>query len=129
MAQYDPVNRNMLRMELRRFQTRCEATEGTIRRADTIRAVVRLAKIAIPFPLNEEVEAIDARAAVRRVAEIQAREIFETMFDRLSKVEADQRDRLRRIIQEEFLQLTGPLNPMRVWAQGRLNAVEQMLDD
>ena len=58
----DPIDRNMLRMELRRFQTRCDALEGTIRRADSLRQVARLGSVAIPFLLSEETGALDARA-------------------------------------------------------------------
>ena len=129
MAQHDPVDRNLLRMELRRFQTRSEAQEGTIQRADTVREVARLATLTIPFPLSEETAALDARLQVRRTAEQKARDLLETLFDQLVKAEPVRRDKLRRTIQEEFLQLTGPLVSLRIWAQGRLNAVEQMLPD
>lgn len=127
MARSDPVDRNMLRMELRRFQSRCEATEGSIRRADTIRAVVRLSKVPIPFPLSEETQALDVRAQVRRTAEEKARELLETMFGLLGKVEPMARDKIRRSIDEEIQQLSGPLSALRVWAQGRLLVVEQGL--
>ncbi len=129
MSQHDPVDRSMLRMELRRFQTRCEAQEGTIRRADTLRAVARLGKIAIPFPLSEEQLAIDARAEVRRAAENRARELLEEWFDRLGKAEPQARDKIRRMIEDELLQLTGYLQALRVWAQGRMQSIEQLLPD
>ncbi len=129
MSQHDPVDRSMLRMELRRFQTRCEAQEGTIRRADTLRAVARLGKMAIPFPLSEEQLAIDARAEVRRAAENRARELLEEWFDRLGKAEPQARDKIRRMIEDELLQLTGYLQALRVWAQGRMQSIEQLLPD
>jgi hypothetical protein len=127
MARTDPVDRNLLRMELRRFQTRCEAIEGSIRRADTIRAVVRLAKIAIPFALIEESEALDTRAQVRRTAETKARELLETQFSLLGRAEPMARDKIRRGLDDEIQQLNGPLNPLRIWAQSRLLVVEQGL--
>jgi hypothetical protein len=129
MAQHDPVDRNLLRMELRRFQTRCEAQEGTIQRADTVREVARLAILSIPFPLSEETAALDVRLQVRRTAEQKARDLLEALFDQLVKAEPVRRDKLRHNIHEEFLQLTGPLVSLRIWAQARLNAVEQMLPD
>lgn len=123
----DPVDRSMIRMEVRRFQNRCEAQEGTIQRADTLREVSRLASVSIPFPLTEETAAIDARAQVRRTAEERARELIDVLLDQLVKSEPLMRDKIRRAIDEEFLQLTGPLNGLRTWAHGRLAAVEATL--
>jgi hypothetical protein len=125
MAQYDPVNRNMLRLELRRFQTRCEAQQGTIRRSDSIRTVARLGKIAIPFALAEEQLALDTREEVRKTAELRARELLEDLFSHYLKVEPHVRPKIKRTIEDEILQLSGFLNPLRVWAQGRLVTVEQ----
>jgi hypothetical protein len=127
MAQHDPVNRSMLRMEVRRFQTRCEAQEGSIQRADSIREVAALAKISIPFPLTEEPEALDARAQIWRTADEKARELMEELLGRFLKAEPILRDKIKRQIQDEMLQLTGPLNGLRTWAQGKLTAAEQML--
>lgn len=120
----DPVDYNMQRMELRRFQSRCEAQMGTIQRADSLRAVSRLANMPVPFPLTESTDAIDARNEVRRYAEERARELINEFLERLSKVEPMMREKIRRMIDEEFLQLTGPLTNLRVWAHGRLAAVE-----
>lgn len=127
MARNDPVERNMIRMELRRFQTRCEAQEGSIQRADSVREIARLANIAIPFMLSEEVEALDARKQVRRTGEQRARDLMEELFDRLIKAEPNARDKIRRAINEEFAQLNGPLNSLRTWAQSRQTTVEQLL--
>ena len=121
----DPIDRNMLRMELRRFQTRCEAQEGTIRRADTLRAVARLGKMAIPFPLSEETAAMDARAQVRKTAEERSRELIEDMLRRLEKSEPQMRDKLHRQFEDEVLNLTGFLIPLRNWAESRWNLVMQ----
>lgn len=129
MAQFDPVNRSLLRMEVRRFQTRCEAQQGTIRRSDSVRAVARLGKLAIPFPLSEEQLALDAREEVRKSAEMRARELLEELFDRYTKAEAMMRPKLKRGIEDEILQLSGFLNPLRIWAQGRMNAIEQTIPE
>jgi hypothetical protein len=125
MAQFDPVNRNLIRLELRRFQTRCEAQQGTIRRSDSVRTVARLGKIAIPFALAEEQLALDAREEVRKTAELRARELFDDLFSSYLKVEPHVRPKIKRTIEDEILQLSGFLNPLRVWAQGRLVTVEQ----
>jgi hypothetical protein len=123
----DPVDRNMLRMELRRFQTRCDALEGTIRRADSLRQVARLGNVVIPFLLAEETGALDARGQVRHTAEERARELINELLKHFEKVEPYARDKVRYQIEDELLNLVGPLNALRNWAQGRLTMVEQAL--
>lgn len=129
MSRYDPTDRNLVRMELRRFQSRCEAQEGTIRRADTIHEVSRLATVIIPFVLAEETDALDMRRQVKLTAEAQARDLFEAMLDQLVKTEPFARDKLRRSMEEEIHLFTGALNALRTWAYARLSAVEQTLRD
>lgn len=123
----DPIDRNMLRMELRRFQTRCDALEGTIRRADSLRQVARLGSVAIPFLLSEETGALDARAQVRHTAEERARELINEMLHRFEMLEPYARERARYQIEDELLNLVGPLNTMRNWAQGRLAMADQAM--
>lgn len=127
MATRDPVDRNMVRMELRRFQTRCEAQEGAIRRADTLREVARLGSIPLPFQISEETVALDARAQLRRTAEDRARELVEDFLGQLVRAEPYLRDKLRRGIDDELLNLAGPLSGMKSWAYTRVAAVEQSL--
>lgn len=127
MAHYDPISRSMLRMELRRFQTRCEALEGTIRRADSVRRVAHLSKVAIPFVLIEETDALDVRAQIHRTAEEKARELLMDMIGHYQKAEPILRAKLKRQIEDDILQLTGPLNTLRTWAQSRLTAADHML--
>ncbi len=129
MSRYDPIDRNLVRLELRRFQTRCEAQEGTIRRADSLHEVARLTSIVLPYLLAEETQALDARRQLRQTAEDRAREIFESLLDRLSKAEPFARDKLRHSINEEVLQLTGSLSALRPWAYTRMGVVEQSLSD
>ncbi len=127
MATRDPVDRNMVRMELRRFQTRCEAQEGAIRRADTLREVARLTLIPVPFQIMEETVALDARAQLRRTAEERARELVEDQLGQLVRAEPYLRDKIRRLIDDELLNLAGPLAGMKPWAYMRVAAVEQTL--
>jgi hypothetical protein len=127
MSRQDPTDRSLLRMELRRFQARCESQTGSLRRADTIRAVVKLALIPIPFPLSEDDGALTARAQLRRDAEERARELINEQMDQLLKCDPLIRDKVRRGIDDALQQLTGPLSALRVWAQGRLLATEQQL--
>ena len=127
MATRDPIDRNLIRMELRRFQNRCEAQEGAIRRADSLREVARLGVIAIPFQIGEETGALDARAQLRRAAEDRARELVEEMLDRLIKAEPSARDKIRRTIDDALLNISGSINAVKPWAHSRLTAVEQTL--
>jgi hypothetical protein len=129
MAHYNPVDRNLIRMELRRFQTLCEAQEGSIQRADTIREVARLARINLPFALNEETAALDARAQIRRTAELRARDLIDEQCDRLVKCEPMARDKVLRQLGEELIQLTGSLSSLRIWAQGRIHAATQLIQE
>ena len=43
MALRDPTDKNLQRMEARRFAARCEAQVSSVERADTLREVSRLA--------------------------------------------------------------------------------------
>jgi hypothetical protein len=54
MAIRDPVDKNMQRMEARRFASRCEAQVSSIERADSLREVARLAtSITLPYSLSD----------------------------------------------------------------------------
>ncbi len=127
MSTRDPVDKSLLRMEVRRFQTRCEAQEGMIARADSLHEVARLATIPIPFPLTDDTAALDARRQVKRQAEERAQILIEEMFGRLAKAESFAQEKQLRSIQEEFLQLTGSLAHLRTWAYARFNSVQQAL--
>jgi hypothetical protein len=127
MSGKDPIDRSLRRMEMRRFLTRCEAQEGTIQRADTLHEVARLATIAVPFPLTEDTDAMDARRHVKKIAEERARELFENLLDHLIKAEPFAQEKMLNTIGEEILQFGGGLSALRTWAYARLAAVEQTL--
>lgn len=129
MSRYDPVDRNLIRLELRRFQTRCEAQQGMIRRADTIHELIRLGSIPLPYMLVEETEALDARRQLKQTAEDRARELFEALLDRFAKAEPIAREKLRRAIDEDVLLFSGSLANLRAWAFHRIASVEQALPD
>jgi hypothetical protein len=92
-----------------------------------LRRVVQLSQVAIPFLLIEETDAIDARAQIYRTAEEKARELLMDMIGHYQKAEPVLRAKLKRQIEDDILQLTGPLNGLRTWAQGRLSAADHML--
>ena len=68
MALRDPVDKNMQRMEARRFTARCEAQASYIERADTLREVARLStSIVLPYSLTTDDVSRDALRLVRPV--------------------------------------------------------------
>ena len=130
MALRDPVDKNLLRMEARRFASRCEGQIATIERADNLHEVARLASsIHLAYPLSEEPAARDALRLVQMRAEDRARELIQQQLQNYARVESYLRDKWRRTILESWSNLTGPLAHLRAWAQSRLNVVEQQLQD
>lgn len=127
MARADPAERALIRLELRRFESRCDAQEGLIRRADTLREVARLANIAIPYKLANEFEARDHQRRVNLVAEERARELIVELVDLFSRSEGEFREKLRLKMRDDWANLTGPLGHLRSWANNRLQVAEQNL--
>jgi hypothetical protein len=74
MALRDPVDKNLLRMEVRRFATRCDGQIASIERADTLREVSRLAtSMTLPYAISGDYSARDALRVVQTRAEDRAR--------------------------------------------------------
>ena len=126
MALRDPVDKNMQRMEARRFASRCEAQVSSIERADTLREVARLATlIVLPYSLSEDFTARDALRLVQLRAEDRARELIQDQIQTFARAEDDHREKQKRAMLDAWANLTGPLAHLRVWAQSRLIAAEQ----
>ncbi len=127
MARADPAEHALIRLELRRFESRCDAQEGLIRRADTLREVARLANIAVPYKLTNEFEARDHQRRVNLIAEERARELIVELVDLFSRSEGEFREKLRLKMRDDWANLTGPLGHLRSWANNRLQVAEQNL--
>jgi hypothetical protein len=126
MAFRDPVDKNLMRMEARRFVARCEGQVSLIERADTLREVARLASlITLPFSLTEDDTARDGLRLVQMRGEARAREIILEQLQGFVRAEANQREKLRRSMLDTWTNLTGPLGHLRAWAQNKLLAAEQ----
>lgn len=129
MAFRDPVERNMLRMEARRFATRCDGHVSLIERADSLREVARLATlVTLPFSLSGDDTARDALRVVQMRAEDRARELIQEQLQHFARADENQREKLRRAMQDAWANLTGPLGHLRTWAQSKLVAAEQQSD-
>lgn len=126
MALRDPVDRNLLRMEGRRFSARCEAQISSIERADTLREVSRLAtSLTLPYAVSADYAARDALRLVQTRAEDRARELIQEQIQNYSRCEENLREKQRRTMLDAWTSLTGPLGHLRTWAQNKLMAAQQ----
>ena len=126
MALRDPVDKNLLRMEGRRFAARCEAQVSSIERADTLREVSRLATLmALPYALSDDATARDALRLVQMRSEDRARELIEEQIKNFARAEDAQREKQKRAMLDAWANLTGPLGHLRTWAQSKLISAEQ----
>lgn len=126
MAFRDPVDKNLLRMEGRRFASRCDAQISSIERADTLREVSRLAtSIVLPFTLSDDYVARDALRLVQLRAEDRARALIEEQIQNFARAEEAHREKHKRAMLDAWANLTGPLGHIRTWAQSKLIAAEQ----
>ena len=129
MALRDPVDRNMQRMEARRFATRCDGQVSLIERADTLREVARLATlVTLPFSLSSDDTSRDALRLVQMRAEDRARELILEQLQHFVRADKNQRENLKRTMRDAWANLTGPLGHLRTWAQSKLVAAEQQSD-
>lgn len=126
MSLRDPVEKNLLRMEARRFAGRCDTHMLSIERADTLREIGRLATmITLPYSLSSEDQARDALRLIQLRAEDRAREVIKAQLHSLVRAEGTQRDNVKRAILDSWTYLTGPLGHLRTWAQSQLVQAEQ----
>lgn len=126
----DPVDKNLLRMEARRFASRCEGQIASVERADSLRELVRLAGVIhLSYPLSEEAAARDALRLLVRRSEERARELISLQLQNYARVEPYLRDKWRRNLFDSWSNLTGTFAHLRAWAQARLAVVEQQLVD
>jgi hypothetical protein len=126
MALRDPVDKNLLRMEGRRFAARCETQISSIERADTLREVSRLmSSITLPYAVSEDYTARDALRMVQLRAEDRARELIQDQIQNFSRAEDIQREKQKRSMLDAWANLVGPLGHLRTWAQSKLTVAEQ----
>ncbi len=126
MALRDPADKNLQRMEGRRFAARCDAQVSLIERADTLREVARLAtSLTLPFSISEDYTARDALRLVQTRAEDRARELIQEQLQNYVRAEEILREKQKRAILDSWANLTGPLGHLRTWAQSKLMAAEQ----
>lgn len=127
MARADPAEHALIRLELRRFTSRCDMQEGLIRRADSLREVARLTSIQLPYKLANEIEARDYQRRVTQTAEERAREIITAQIDAFRRSEGDFQEKLRGKMREDWASLIGQLAHLRAWANSKLLVAEQNL--
>lgn len=125
----DPVDKNLLQMEARRFASRCDTQIFSIERADNLRELARLASLIIlPHSLAANDSARDVLRLVHSRAESRARELIQQQIQSFLRAEPVAREKLKRAMLESWSNLTGPLGHLRTWAQGKLNGAEQQDD-
>lgn len=125
MSRSDPTEHALIRLELRRFASRCDMQEGLIQRADSLREVSRLINLALPYKLSAEMEARDLQRRVGQTAEERARQLIAEQIDAFARSEGDFRDKIRSKMREDWSNLTGPLAHLRNWANSKLLVAEQ----
>ena len=127
MGRVDPAEQAMIRLELRRFASRCDLQEGQLRRADALREVTRLTNISVPFKVSNEPESRDLQRRVALVAEERARELIMEQVALFGRSDEDFREKLRSKMREDWSNLTGPLAHLRTWANSKLLVAEQQV--
>lgn len=129
MAYNDPADKAMIRLEARRFATRCDGNEGLIQRADSLREIARLASLPIPFRISSEFEARDAQRRLVLAAEERAKELIVAHIDALVKADEARRQGLKNRMTDEWANLTGVLGHLRHWAAMKLAAADPFRSD
>ena len=123
----DPLNRNLVRLESRRFLAKCEAQIALIRTVEHVRDVVRLATLSLPYLLGDDSSAREAQREMLVVADERARELISRHVDHYSRAEPMVRVKYKRQVMDCLTELTGPLAHLRSWAQTKLTNAEMTL--
>jgi hypothetical protein len=126
MTRGDPAEQAVLRLEARRFATRCDTQAGQIQRADSLRELLRLATVPLPYRLAEDLASRDAQRHVTQAAEERAREIIQEQIDHCLRAEPERREIMKNKLAEDWANLTGVLAHLRTWAQGKLVSAQQV---
>jgi hypothetical protein len=127
MGYAGPADRALMRLEVRRFVSRCENNAGLLQRADSLRELARLASAQVPYKIVNEIEARDAERRLLLATEDRAKEVIRGQIGHFVKADADHRVGLKSKMLEEWGNLTGPLAHLRTWAKGKLTLAEQSI--
>jgi hypothetical protein len=125
MAFNDPTDKNLRRMEVRRFLQRCEGQIALIQRADSLREISRLTLLPLPYAVSEDYTARDSLRLVQTAAEDRARELILEQIQGYLKADPMAHEKLRRAMFDSWANLTGALGHLRPWAQSKLTAAQQ----
>lgn len=130
MAIHDPADKARLRMEARRFASRCDGQIAQIERADSLREISRLLSLVnLPYSLSDDYSARDALRMVQVRAEDRVRDLIKEQLQDFVRAEDYVRDKLKRNMFETWTNLTGPLAHLRTWALTRLTLAEQQIPE
>lgn len=125
MGYNDPAEKALIRLEVRRFASRCDGNQGLLQRADSLREVARLASLSIPFRVADEYEARDALRRLVQTAEDRAKEVITDQIAAMLRAEEGQQRSLKNRMTDDWSNLTGVLGHLRRWAALKLAAADQ----
>jgi hypothetical protein len=114
-----------IRLEVRRFASRCDSNESLLQRADSLREVVRLVGLSIPFRISNEYEARDAHRRLVLSAEERAKELIMDQIAALIRADESQRQSVKNRIADDWSNLTGTLGHLRRWAMAKMAGADR----
>lgn len=121
----DIFDKRLRQLEVRRFVTQCQTQEPLIRRADTLRDVIRWANISAPYQVTEDYAARDALERIQDIAETRVKEIILGMIGDVLKSEPDIRPGRINQMNDDLTALTGSFRHLRAWGQKTLEIKQQ----
>lgn len=126
----DPVDKSLMRMEARRFASRCESQIARILQTNSLREAVRLAnQIQLSYPLSEESVAREALRNMNLQTGDRLEALIRQQLQSYARVEPYLRDKWRRSLMDSWSHLTGSFFHLRAWANNRLSVIEQQLPE
>ncbi|HPB90279.1 MAG TPA: hypothetical protein PK372_05740 [Rugosibacter sp.] len=126
----DPVDKSLMRMEARRFASRCESQIARIFQTNSLQEAVRLAnQIQLSYPLSEESVAREALRNMNLQTGDRLEAIIRQQLQGYARVEPYLRDKWRRSLTDSWSHLTGSFFHLRAWANNRLSVIEQQLPE